>query len=91
MEEGTSGSFLSSTLFLPLPCPTGLGPSLYVLCYFESFIRDGIVLKRGLKSKSSDNLLLIFHFKRKKKKKAKEKSMTPPSSHGKECSCINLN
>jgi hypothetical protein len=73
MEEGTSGSFLSSTLFLLLPCPTGLGPSLYVLCYFESFIRDGIVLKRGLKSKSSDNLLLIFHSKRKKKKKKKQK------------------
>lgn len=73
MEEGTSGSFLSWTLFLLLPCPTVMGPSLYVMWYLRALWEDGIVLKGGLKSKSRDNLLLIFHFKR----KAKEKSMTP--------------
>jgi hypothetical protein len=66
--------FLPSTLFLLLPRPTGLGPRLYVMRHLRALLEDGIVLKRGLKSKSRDNLLLIFHFKR----NAKEKSMTPP-------------
>jgi hypothetical protein len=65
--------FLPSTLFLLLPCPTGLGPRLYVMRHLRALLEDGIVLKRGLKSKSRDNLLLIFHFKR----NAKEKSMPP--------------
>lgn len=65
-----------------------------------ALLEDGIVLKRGLKSKSRWwYLLLIFHLKR----KSKEKNPWPPHlslsplwsisllSRGKECSCMNLN
>lgn len=83
--------------FIPfscLACPTGPGTNSQgngnLMCIW-ALLEDGIVLKRGLKSKSKRILVCFWsspHFKRKKKKNPR--SLT---SHGKKCwgSCSSIN
>lgn len=83
MEEGTIGSFIflfSIISFIPSPSlPYRTGSNSLCKCgVLRALLEDGIVLKRGLKSKSRDNLS-AFDLPLQKKKKAKEKSMTPLS------------